>query len=408
MEVHRVTRARWARIGRGLAWPSMVIGAALVMALAAMLTGSAASAAQAVRPPASLSCGNADGPFTVHGTRVLGAGGTAFVSYGITVSGLQNPNWAGYVNLDLQEIAATAEDWCANTVRLQLSQDNLLGSNGKGFNDAYLNAIKAEVLTAESDNLVVVLNDSTEYTAPVYMAELGPTRATETFWKDLTQVYGQDPQVIFDLFNEPRMYYSGMSQAQEWKLWLNGGTFLGADYPFGMAGLARYVRTTLHAKNLFWIEGPRYSFSFAGMLREGAALKVSGVVYAVHHPAAPHDTSGWNADFGYLVTQRIAPVVDGEWTNYEPPQTVKPTITKTSCWPDAPTAVPAYLNYLSSMGIGLNVYTLQPGYMIKSYDNMGDPTTIDASTWTCQSDHERDPGQGAGSLVMAWFKQNNG
>jgi hypothetical protein len=175
-----------------------------------------------------------------------------------------------------------------------------------------------------------------------------------------------------------------------------------------MAGLARYVRSTLHAKNLFWIEGPRYSFSFAGMLRERAALKVGGVVYAVHHPAAPHDTSGWHADFGYLVTQGIAPVVDGEWTNYEPPQTVQATMMPTSCWPDAPTAVPAYLKYLSSLGIGLNVYTLQPGYMIKSYDNMGDPTTINAGTWTCKSNHEREPGQGAGSLVMAWFKQNNG
>ena len=302
----------------------MVIGTAL--ALAATLNGSAAPAAEAVRPPASPSCGNAVGPFTVHGTTVLGAGGATFVSYGITVSGLQNPDWEASLNLDLQEIAATADDWCANTVRLQLSQDNLLGPNGTGFNQAYLNAIKAEVQTAESDNLVVVVNDSTEYTAPVWMAELGPTPATETFWKDLTKVYGQDPQVIFDLFNEPRMYYSGMSSAQEWKLWLNGGNFLGANYPFGMAGLARYVRTTLHAKNLFWIEGPRFSFSFAGMLREGAALKVSGVVYAVHHPAAPHDTSGWYADFGYLVTQGIAPVVDGEWTNYEPPPTVQATI----------------------------------------------------------------------------------
>jgi Cellulase (glycosyl hydrolase family 5) len=411
-----VTRARWARIGRGLGrirWSVMVIGAALLMVLAATLGGSAAPAAAApaagaVRPPVTPSCGTAVGPFSVHGTKVLGAGNATFVSYGTTVSGLQNPNWDTHLNLDLQEIAATADDWCANTVRLQLSQDNLLGPNGTGLSQAYLNAIKAEVLTAESDNLVVVLNDSTEYTAPVWMAELGPTRATEAFWKDLTKVYGQDPQVIFDLFNEPRMYYSGMSPAQEWKLWLNGGTFLGANYPFGMAGLARYVRTTLHAKNLFWIEAPRYSFSFAGMLRERAALKVSGVVYAVHHPAAPHDTRGWYADFGYLVAQGIAPVVDGEWTNYEPPPTVQATMTQTSCWPDAPTAVPAYLRYLSSMGVGLNVYTLQPGYMIKSYDNLGDPTTINARTWSCQSDHEREPGQGAGSLVMAWFKQHNG
>ena len=398
----------WARVGRGPGWPSMAIGAALALALAAVLSGAAAPAAQAGRPPVTSSCGNAVGPFTVLGTQVLGAGGKAFVSYGTTVSGLQNKDWEAALNLDLQQIAATARDWCANTVRLQFSQDNLLGPTGTGFNQAYMNAIKAEVQTAESDNLVVVLNDSTNVTAPVWMAELGPTPATETFWKDLSKVYGQDPQVIFDLFNEPRMYYSGMSPALEWKLWLNGGSFIGANYPFGLAGLARYVRSTLHAKNLFWIEGPRYSYSFAGMLRHGAALKVSGVVYAVHHPAGPHNSRGWYADFGYLVTQGIAPVVDGEWTNYEPPPTAHPTTMPTSCWPDAPITVPAFLQYLQYLGIGLNVYSLLPGYMIKSVANLGDPTTIDARTWSCQSNHERQPGQGAGSLVMAWFKQNNG
>jgi hypothetical protein len=213
--------------------------------------------------------------------------------------------------------------------------------------------------------------------------------------------------VIFDLFNEPRMYYRGMSLAQEWKLWLNGGNFLGADYPFGMAGLARYVRNTLHAKNLFWIEGPRYSVSFVGMLRERALLKVSGVVYAVHHPAAPRGSSGWYADFGYLVAGGVAPVVDGEWTNYEPTPTAKPTVLPTSCWPDAPITVPEYLSYLYFLGIGLNVYTLQPGYLIKSYASLAKPTTINAETWSCTSNHERQPGQGAGSLVLAWFRQNN-
>jgi hypothetical protein len=28
-------------------------------------------------------------------------------------------------------------------------------------------------------------------------------------------------------------------------------------------------------------------------------------------------------------------------------------------------------------------------------------------TWTCQSDAEPDPGQGAGSAVLAWFEQQN-
>jgi hypothetical protein len=406
MEVISVTTARLVRAGRRFGWGPVVAGSALVVAT--IFTGSAAPNAGAAPAQPAASCGKAVGPFTVQGTRVVGAGGKVFISYGITVSGLQTPDWKDSVNIDLDEIAATSEDWCANTIRLQLSQDNLLGPEGTGFNQAYMAAIENEVSAAEDDHLVVVLNDDTEYTAPGWNLEQAPTPETETFWKDMVNVYGGDPQVIFDLFNEPRLYYSGMSAAMEWQLWLNGGPFEGVNYSIGMEQLAEYVRNTLDAPNLFWVEGPRYAVSFAGMLREGALLKVSGVVYDVHHPAAPHDGDGWYADFGYLPATGIAPVVDGEWTNYEPTPTTGPEILPTSCWPDAPTAVPEYLHYLALFGIGLNAYDLQPGYMIKSSGNMADPTTIDAKTWTCQSDQERQPGQGAGSLVMEFFEQNNG
>jgi hypothetical protein len=66
------------------------------------------------------------------------------------------------------------------------------------------------------------------------------------------------------------------------------------------------------------------------------------------------------------------------------------------------------LQYLSAHGVGLNVYQLEPGYMIKSYSNMADPTTINAHTWSCRSNREPQPFQGAGSLVMAFFEQHNG
>ncbi len=401
-----MTTAGWSRAGRRTGWHPVVAGLALT--LATILSAAATPRADAAPTPAGRSCGKAVGPFSVDGTQVLGPDGKAFVSYGVTVPGLQGPDWQASINMDLEKITASAQDWCANTVRLQLSQDNLLGPDGTRLDQAYMTAIQAEVSAAESAHLVVVLNDSTEVTAPAWNGELGPTQATKTFWKDLSQTYGEDPQVIFDLFNEPRMYYSGMSLAQEWHLWLDGGRFLGADYPFGMAQLAGYVRNALHAQNLFWVEGPRYSVSFAGMVREGAVLKVGGVVYAVHHPAGAHDGSTWYGDFGYLPLTGVAPVVDGEWTNYEPAPTPKPADMPTSCWPDAPTAVPEFLTYLSSLGVGLNVYQLQPGYMIKSYGNMADPTTINGSTWSCRSDQERQPGQGAGSLVKAWFEQHNG
>jgi hypothetical protein len=434
-----MARARLARVGSGLGWRGLVAGSTLVLSAVALGTAAAPPASAGVGTVmgpglaesgttaggsgvaryltatgtdggagSAAACGKVSGPFSVSGTQVLDGAGKPFVSYGLTVPGLQSPDWRSFTSLDLQSIAATADQWCANTVRLQLDQDDLLGPDGTGFDQAYMTAIQAEVALAERDQLVVVLNDETNLSlVPARYTERGPTPATKTFWTDLAKVYGHDPQVIFDLFNEPRTYSAGMSLAQEWSLWLDGGTFQGVTYPFGMAQLASYVRTTLGARNLFWIEGPNFSASFEGMVQQHALLHVSGVVYALHHPAGQPGPTAWNDDFGYLVTDGIAPVVDGEWTNYEPAPTTVPQPARTSCWSDAPTAVPRFLHWLSQNDIGLNAYTLQPGFLIRSYSNMAQPTTMNAKTWTCQSDQETEPGQGAGSEVLSWFQQQN-
>ncbi|HEY2263607.1 MAG TPA: cellulase family glycosylhydrolase, partial [Streptosporangiaceae bacterium] len=387
-----------ARARGRLGWLGAV--AALAMTLAAG-PGSPAGAAVPAPPgpdaprPAAGSCGTASGPFTVQGTQVLAGNGQAFVSYGTTVPGLQFLDWRTFAQVDLDKIEATAQSWCANTVRLQLNQDNLISPGGTGLNRSYLTAIETEVTAAEQHHLVVVLNDNTEFGPPAASrAQKGPTPATEVFWKDLAAVYGHDPQVIFDLFNEPRTYSPGMGLDQVWRLWHDGGVFHGVSYPFGLAELARYVRETLHAQNLFWIEGPALSSTLAGMVSQGALLKVSGVVYSVHHPAGPHDAASWDAGFGYLVTTGAAPVVSGEWTNYEPAPSPGPSVPHSYCWPDAPVTVPAYLGYLAAHGIGLNVYQLQPGYMIRSYRDMSAPTTISRATWSCLPSREPQPGQG--------------
>ena len=419
-------RAVLARACGRAGWLGAVIGAAV--ALAAGLAGASASpagaaaqapaaqapAAQAPWAPATpkaaaRTCGTATGPFTVQGTQVLAGNGQAFVSYGTTVPGLQFLDWRTFAQVDLDKIEATAQSWCANTVRLQLNQDNLVSPDGTGLNRAYLTAIETEVTAAEQHHLVVVLNDNTEFGPPaVSRAQKGPTPATEVFWKDLAALYGHDPQVILDLFNEPRAYSPGMSLAQTWQLWRDGGVFRGVSYPFGLAQLAQYVRSALGAQNLFWIEGPELASTFAGMVSQQALLKTSGIVYSVHHPAGLHDAASWDAGFGYLVTTGAAPVVNGEWTNYEPAPVAGSFAPHSYCWQDAPVTVPAYLKYLAAHGIGLNVYQLQPGYMIKSYRDMSVPSTINTATWSCQASREPQPGQGAGSLVLAWYQQQNG
>jgi hypothetical protein len=400
---------RFSRFSRRFSWRGLVSGTALVLAAVAvpvviMPLGDAGTTAARAS-----SCGKAVGPFTVHGTKVLAKNGSVFISYGMTVSGLQEGNWTGLIPLDLEKIAATANYWCANTVRIQVNQDLLLGPNGTSFDPEYMAAIESEVSLAESYNLVVVLNDETNFSPPAvrhYQAD--PTLGTEIFWKDMARVYGNDPQVIFDLYNEPRTSVPDMPPATLWRLWLDGGTFKQVHYAFGMAHLAAYVRYTVGARNLFWIEGPRYSLSFAGMLRYHALIHVSGVVYSIHHAQGAHDVNAWNAAFGYLVTDGIAPVVNGEFTNYEPLPDPKVDLIPGYCWPDAPMAVPQYLQYLASLGIGMSAYQLVPGWLISSNRRLGSPTSINAKTWSCEPDHEPQPYQSAGAMIMAYFERHNG
>ena len=380
----------------------LVAGMALALGVCGTVAGRPAGAIAATA--AASACQHAVGPFHVHGTLVLGARGKIYVPYGITVPGLANyPGWRKTMAADHQKIAATGKSWCSNTVRLQVSQDNLLGLKGTGFSPAYLNAIKTEVGWAESEHLVVVLNDQTETAEQKPFSvdyQKGPTPGTETFWKDLIPVFGKDKQVIFDLFNEPRTFSSGMSQAQEWSLWHGGGTFEGRRY-IGMAKLAADVRAA-GDRNLYWVEGPDFASTFAGMQAQHALLTSPDVVYDFHHPAGPHDQAAWHDDFAWLVITNVAPVVDGEWTNYQP----FGSAANSECWKDAPKQIPVYLRYLADFSIGMTAYQLAKGLLVKSDTNLADPTTINAATWSCA--HTKNPtNRGAGQLIRNWYRAEN-
>ena len=401
-------RFNW-RFTRRFSWRGLASGAALAaaaVAVPAVIMPLGDTGTAAARPS---SCGRAVGPFTVQGTKVLAKNGSVFISYGMTVSGLQEGNWTGLVGQDLAKIVATADDWCANTVRIQVNQDLLLGPDGTSFDPQYLAAIESEVSLAENYNLVVVLNDETNFSPmAVRHYQADPTPETLLFWKEMTKLYGDDPQMIFDLYNEPRTSVPSMPEATLWRLWLDGGTFKHVHYAFGMAHLAAYVRYTAGARNLFWVEGPRYSLSFAGMIRYHALIHVSGIVYSIHHAQGQHDVADWHAAFGYLVTDGIAPVVNGEFTNYEPLPNPDSDLIPGYCWPDAATAVPQYLRYLASLGIGVSAYQLVPGWLIKSDRRLGSPTSIDPKTWSCRPDREPQPYQSAGAMIMEYFKRLNG
>jgi hypothetical protein len=326
----------------------------------------------------------------VDGTKVIGAHGRAFVPYGITVPGLANAGYRPFIPLDDAKIRATADSWCANTVRLLIGQANLVGVSGRRFSKSFLRAVEGEVSVAEKSRLVVVLSAQT--------ANLGnqpaPTQATVRFWKDLSRLYRHDPQVIFDLFNQPRASVKPRcGSTRDWRLWRAGGKLRRHRY-VGMQTLVRDVRAK-GARNLIWVEGPCFANSLSRL--RAHLIKGRNIVYAFQHPHGTHDAAQWFADFGWVVFRHIAPVVDAEWTNY--------AATKSECWADAPRAVPAFLRYLARRGIGLTAFQLKRGLLIRT-KNLADPTHITTSgrrKWRCANGLD----QGAGADLMRWFRRHN-
>ena len=110
----------------------------------------------------------------------------------------------------------------ANTVRLQVFQFGLMGPGKTGVrvNTTFLGHIEDEVSTALNDGLDVEINDQTEGGGSNPVALGMPTTQTEAFWKVMTSLYGHNPDVVFDLFNEPRQA-NFSTEAGTWKFWKN-------------------------------------------------------------------------------------------------------------------------------------------------------------------------------------------
>jgi len=423
-----------------------VCAAALTLAVAGAglgaLTGTAGPAAASGTGCAS-PVAQPVGPFSIasnHRT-VLDSKGRPFISYGTTVPGLAQANFSPqdpqpYVQSvvdgkDIPKIDATADVWCGNTVRLQVSQYDVTPDGSTCDTTFLTDALDAEVHAGEAKGLAVVVNDTTE-SDPQDNSERDPTTATFTFWNCVSQhteswpggvEYGQDPQVIFDIFNEPRA--DGCSSANgpyDMNLWRNGGTYTGCgqtDIKYqGMDAVVYHIRED-GATNLLWAEGPGAARTLAGLTPAGGPSylltdKLNKVVYAIHHPVVgPGDPAGsatWWKEFGYLVdlpaATGTAPVVSGEWTNESA------TANGTNyCWSDAPTSVPAYLSYLQKLGVGMSAYQLADDSLLTANPPAWTETTnYTAAPWNsayCTSYKSGQPLLGAGADILAWFQRQD-
>lgn len=459
-------RGTWSLIATIVASGGLVVGAS---AAGAASSGGAPVHALAPQAAAVAATGCAHpvayphGPFRIasdHRT-VLNASGTPFVSYGTTVPGLSQANFTisgekRYLSSvvrgkDIPKINATARYWCANTVRLQVSQhdvtQNSAPDNGscttKAGQDFLTKALDAEVRAAEAVKLAVVINDQTE-SDPISGQEQDPTHATFIFWNCVThhtenwgskRTYAHDPNVIFDIFNEPRAdacKHTRTHSGYDMKLWRNGASGpCGSSQPTyqGMDAVAYHIRKFDHATNLLWVEGPGYAGTLAGLDHSCQpnppkcliTADLGPVVYSIHHPyvasASKANSSTWWYEFGYLVDHIApsgqAPVVVGEWTNIDAGD--PPNLSKSYspyCWPSAPASVRNFLTYLQTIRVGLSAYQLAAGYMLKADKQWTDTTNYTDHSWsnsycTYKPGKPVPPPLGAGADVLRWFQTRN-
>lgn len=443
--------------------PGAWLAVVTLLAAAAPVAGPAPRAVAATAAATAAGCARPvaypHGPFRIasdHRT-VLDADGKPFVSYGTTVPGLARADFASdeqsYVagvvdGEDLPKISATARYWCANTVRLQVSQydvtQNSTPDNGscttRAGQDFLARALDPEARAAEAGQLAVVINDQTG-SDPLVAEEKDPTRATFTFWDCVARhreswgrhrTYAQDPNVIFDMFNEPRADSCTSAHGPyNLTLWRDGGPGpCGRNQPIyqGMEAVADRIRTYDHAANLLWAEGPGFADTLAGLGRgcppSPNCLITAGlgpVVYAIHHPylgsASQAKPATWRDEFGYLVDHPApslrAPVVVGEWTNIDAADPADTgTASSAYCWPGAPASVPRFLAYLQSIGAGMNAYQLSAGYLLKVNGQWTDTANYTDHPWS-DSYCTYIPGRPipplltAGADILTWFRQRN-
>lgn len=323
-----------------------------------------------------------------------------FVPYGITVFGLAYPDWQGREAGDLAQIESSASTWHANTVRIQVSPTDLLGSNP--YDTAYLAATAREISTGRALGMAVILSAQYERSGPIPM----PNASTESFWRIMAPRYANDPGVWFDLFNEPRLPapVSGAITASMWDIWRNGGAS-----SVGMQDLSNVIRRYA-PDNIILAEGLQKAETLNGV--QGYLLTGGAIVYSVHpYFSGPMYSSpeAWGQNWGNISAS--IPVLVGEWGEYEGRQK--------NCHADAASLVSMFLDFLSQHNIGLIAWALIPHVLVTDL-TLSTPTVFTPNTpFVCHGTSASGitgvanatpsgggapfDGQGPGAEVLAYF-----
>lgn len=223
----------------------------------------------------------------VAGRELKTADGRVVRLQGVNIASLEWSN-AGDREL-LRSAQVAANDWHCNALRLPLAQDRWFGkADGQTDGGASYRQIVDDFVQFAALKGCYTILDLHWSDAGVWGKAIGqhkmPDPNSVTFWQSAARRYGRAPEVLFDLYNEPRDV--------SWDIWKNGGTVTEKDEKTGtettyatpgMQKLAAIVRAA-GAKNVLVIGGLDWAYDLSGVTR-GYALtdkNGSGIVYSAH------------------------------------------------------------------------------------------------------------------------------
>jgi endoglucanase len=201
------------------------------------------------------------------------------------------------------------QSWGANVVRVALNQDCWLNDPSNTLYDSqYESTVDEQVQDAVNAGLDIILDlhwsDQGSYSegATCFASTAGCQQDmadphSVLFWQQLAAKYASNPNVLFELYNEPHVG-GYMPQSADWTTWLNGGTSSGYAV-VGMQALYNAVRQA-GAMNLVVIGGLDWAYDLTGV--PSHAVNGTNILYATH----PYDSStnpnpsGWTQYFGSL------------------------------------------------------------------------------------------------------------
>lgn len=288
--------------------------------------------------------------------------GVPWIPRGVQIVGLVAPDGAlsgkyiaANASFSPHELSqAVAEG--ADTIRFQVSQFGL-DPNNTLYSPAYVHEIASGVNLARSLGLSVIVSVQAEAPAGGSSRCPLPDTGTERVWTELAQMFRNDRDVMFELYNEPGLAAS----ASNWQLWLNGGNLNQSNgsicQAVGVQPLIDVIRSEA-APNVIIVPGLSGELTLAGVppLVDPADPANPQLVYGVHYPSMSGGISRWNRAFGRLAS--AVPVIVTEWDQNS----------THDCIANAPTVSTLLLDYLISKQIGLVGFAFDlPGTIVADY-----------------------------------------